>query len=367
MNELLAAIIRGDTTVSQLPADERSQETFLQAARAHRVDALIAHRLSEARTLQSWPDRIRASLVSSAREAAVVAALSDRDLRSVLAALDEAHVPCLLLKGAPIAYTHYPNVSLRPRIDTDFLINRTDLSVLTEVLERLGYHSPNCVRNESTMHQLSYCRTDAQQIQHTYDIHWRISNRPLVADFLTFGELQEQAIGVPVLSGAVRTPGSVHALLLACVHRVAHHNDTDALIWLYDIHLLAGGLTAREWEVFDTLAAEKRVGAICARGLALARCWFNTTVRSVLEQSSSEPSARYLREKVRHRHLWVGDLRALPSWHKRWQLVRDVVFPDAAYMFREYGVNSHSLLPLLYGHRFVDRTRRLMRHMLHAN
>jgi hypothetical protein len=369
MTELLAAILRGDTTrFSPLPADEQSQQAFLAAAHHHRIEALLAHRLCKAGTFDDWPDRIRAGLVSSAREAGVSAALADRDLRRVLAAIEGARVPYLLLKGAPIAYTHYPDIGLRPRLDADLMIRKPDLTVVMSALEQLGYHAPNCVRNESTMHQLSYCRADAQGIQHTYDIHWKISNRPLVADFLTFDELRNRAVGVPPLGEGVRALGSVDALLLACVHRVAHHNNTDALIWLYDIHLLASGLTLREWDDFARLAAEKRVRAICARGLALAQYWFHTPVGPDPRGGSIEPSADYLRGEVRHRHdVWLSDLRSLPTWQGRWQLVRDVVFPDSAYMFRDYGQKSRSLLPFLYGHRFVNRTWRLMRHALEAN
>ena len=39
----------------------------------------------------------------------------------------------------------------------------------------------------------------------------------------------------------------VHALLVACIHRVAHHRGTERLIWLLDIHLLASRLEEREW------------------------------------------------------------------------------------------------------------------------
>jgi hypothetical protein len=282
-------------------------------------------------------------------------------------ALDGVSVPYLLLKGTPLAYMYYPHASLRPRLDTDLMIRRADLPVAAHALEELGYHAPNCVRNESTMHQLSYCRTDAQGLRHTYDIHWKISNRPVVADFLTFDELYERAIGVPALGNTARTLDAVHALLLACVHRVAHHNDTDALIWLYDIHLLASSFTSSQWNEFARLATDKQVRAICARGLALAQQSFHTVVKSELQTGSVELSADCLGREIRHRHVWLWDMKALPTWHKRWQLVRDVAFPDAAYMFREYGLNSRSLLPLFYGHRFISRTWRLMRHSLQPN
>lgn len=34
-------------------------------------------------------------------------------------------------------------------------------------------------------------------------------------------------------------PAASDALQIACLHRGAHHRNSDLLIWLYDIHLLA--------------------------------------------------------------------------------------------------------------------------------
>ncbi len=48
--------------------------------------------------------------------------LRERELVAVLAALAEAGVETLLLKGTPLAYTHYPEPALRTRCDTDVLI-----------------------------------------------------------------------------------------------------------------------------------------------------------------------------------------------------------------------------------------------------
>ena len=46
-----------------------------------------------------------------------------------------------------------------------------------------------------------------------------------------------------MLDTSARGPSSVDALVLAAVHRIAHHFDSDHLIWLYDIDLIARSLT----------------------------------------------------------------------------------------------------------------------------
>ena len=74
----------------------------------------------------------------------------------------------------------------------------------------------------------------------------------------------------PSSAAAARALGPVDALLLACIHRVAHHDDCEKLLWIYDIHLLAHGMDRRRLKQFATRAAEKRIRAVCLRGLSLA-------------------------------------------------------------------------------------------------
>ena len=81
------------------------------------------------------------------------------------------------------------------------------------------------------------------------------------------------------------------ALAIACIHRVAHHGDEQRLIWLYDIHLLAGALTAAEAEDFLSLAAAKRIRAVCARGCSLAHARFGTSFPTDLADRLAASSA----------------------------------------------------------------------------
>ena len=62
------------------------------------------------------------------------------------------------------------------------------------------------------------------------------------------------------------------------MHRVAHHNDADDLIWLYDIHLLAGRLSADGWRELTALARWTQVTAVCAAGLEAAADAFGTMI-----------------------------------------------------------------------------------------
>jgi hypothetical protein len=145
---------------------------------------------------------------------------------------------------------------------------------------------------------------------------------------------------------------------VACVHRVAHHRDTDDLLWLFDVHLLARAFASHERDAFTQLASARRMRAVCARTLSLAQAAFGgLDVEWVAALSAvgsnGEPSAALLRGGLRQVDILKADLTATPRWPDRLQLLREHLFPRAAFMYERYGRRRRLALPLLYLHRIV--------------
>jgi hypothetical protein len=205
--------------------------------------------------------------------------------------------------------------------------------------------------------QFQMARTDAFGISHVFDVHWRISTQTLFADFLTFEELEAQAIPIQALGRHARTACGVHALLLACVHPVMHHRNSDRTIWLYDIDRLVRCLSEEELLRFANLALRKKMAEICASELAKAVTRFETPVppevMRIMASASSEPAAVYLRANRRWHHELIWNVCALDRWSGRFRLLREVLFPSPRYMLTAYHLGPHGavLLPALYVHR----------------
>jgi hypothetical protein len=145
----------------------------------------------------------------------------------------------------------------------------------------------------------------------------------------------------------------VHALLIACVHRVAHHLDAADLKWLYDIHLLASRFDAEQWGRFVTETHSRRVTAVCRRGLQLAVARFGTAVPDRVLQAdlgepdhAQEPSAAYL-TPTSHLTRALHDARYL-SWSQRLALARAHLFPSREYMRQTYARDSRAPVAVLY-------------------
>ncbi|MGB7218037.1 MAG: nucleotidyltransferase family protein [Vicinamibacterales bacterium] len=323
-----------------VPAD------VVAAARADDVHLLLADRLR----LPVMADELRA--------AALVEAIREHELRAVLARLADAGVRAILLKGAALAYTCYARPELRPRDDTDVMIPRSSRAEVARTLTAAGYHQPSEVDGDLTTGQFHWQRRDGHGLLHALDIHWRVSNVRAFADVLTFEELAGDAIAVPDLGLHAWSPSPVHALLVACVHRVAHHGDTPNLLWLFDVHLLASKLSQHQRAAFRDLASARKVRAVCGRSLHLAQEAFGGIdvdwIASLAEPSGAvESTAAFLGGHLRPVDILKSDLAATRSWRARLQLLAEHLFPSSAFMYERYGTRLKLALPFLYLHRAV--------------
>jgi hypothetical protein len=323
-----------------------------------------------AKVVASGSDRLPPDLVAALRAGAhrqAALELAQRlELRRVLAAMKQRGVEALLIKGAALAYDVYPDPAWRVRSDTDIFVRAADREAARACLEALGYTSAPEVSGRLVSYQFHSQRIDPHGVRHLYDVHWKIANPQRFADAIRFEELAAGALPLPLIGPDARGIGRVHALWLACVHRAAHHYDQDTLVWLYDVHLLAGALTGDGMARLVALAERTGVRRICLRALLLARDRFGTTIApdviAALEASpADEPSTLYLRPGMRKLDVLLDDVRVLPGWRSRLTLLKEHLFPDATYMRRTYAAGSSRPIVWLYFRRIVTGAMKWLR------
>ncbi|HJQ40210.1 MAG TPA: nucleotidyltransferase family protein [Thermoanaerobaculia bacterium] len=300
-------------------------------------------------------------LRDQAMQAAAVEPMRLDDLRIVLDALASHGVDALLMKGTPLAYELYPAPELRPRGDTDLLIPHASVEAARTAMLALGFEERITSGDEHGLRQMLFTRRDAFGIDHAYDVHWSIVNRPLLAQALRFDELRARAVPVPVISSQAMGLCPVDALLLACIHRVAHHHDSDRLIWLVDVALLRDRMSRAEHEEFWRLAAERGVAGVCMRAVELTEEWCGRTTHSFPDfVDGDEPSRVYLDRDISYGRTMLSDFRAM-SWRARVQRLWQLALPPAEFMRRRFHVRSRFALPWLYVYRGARGIVRLFR------
>jgi len=318
-------------------------------ARAHRVDLLLEGRSHVSDTIR----------VAAARELSC-----RRDIVEAIDAAQRAGVDVLLLKGAALAYTHYPEPHLRPFNDVDLFIRAADRDRAAAAVESTGYARAVETGAELWSGQYHFVKTTPSG-RVMVDLHWRIANPIAFAEAVVFDEVWARSVGVPALGPHARTLSPADSLLLACLHRVAHHGDSLQLLWLWDIHLIASRMSPQEFDVFGEGALRARVAAVCSHSLGLAQECFGTAVprdlMSRLGDAVDEPSAAFVGGPMSLFDVARADMAALSGWRRRAGLVREHLFPAPSYMRQKYADWPAALLPLAYVHRMIRGAPRWLR------
>lgn len=274
-------------------------------------------------------------------------------LSRVLDLLAGENVPAIVFKGAHLAYTCYPDPALRPHVDIDLLIHREDVDAARGVFERSGHRPVRHVTGRFVMSQCHYVDGSAGW-GHAYDIHWQVANPPVFRDVLPFDDVRAQAVPLEAYGPHGLGPCLPHALLIACVHRVAHHSASERLIWLADIRQMLRAASPVQVDEFCRLADSARLNAVCHDACRRAAELFgdlrvpeSLRIRAL---TATEPSRAYLGASSPLKRAWL-DLRALPAWRDRVTLVREHLFPSSGYMRETFGGDGP--LPVRYASRIV--------------
>ncbi len=177
-----------------------------------------------------------------------------------VAALAEAGVGHMILKGPEFADRLYDRPDLRSFTDLDLLVAREDVSAAGAALVSLGY---TCATHAGLKHAGGYgesCWTRPDRPGVMVELHWNVVNSPAVQRGVSveLADLQVDA------GGPRMRPSSASMLLIAAVHGATGH-AFDRLQILCDIRQAAGG-AAGEVDEDWLVDAARRTGA----GLSLA-------------------------------------------------------------------------------------------------
>ena len=350
--QFLANLLREDAS-SLAALNHLDPREVFQTARQHGVAPLLAEHLTSRRAL---PTALTAALTDERRTEAAADVVREAELRAVLKELRRFEIDVVLFKGAHLAYSHYPRPDLRPRFDSDLLIDEHSRDGADRALRGLGYEPARQTSGSLIMYQRTYLRRRAGRIVHAVDLHWRVANPQRFADVLAYRDAARRSVALPALAPMARGLSPTDALLVACMHRVAHHYDDDHLIWLYDIHLLASALTEHEWRAFVEAAEQGKVLTICIASLERAVRLFGSEVPEAVVGAAQRTASRevdtrrYLRPR-RHVSALFDDLRVLNRWTDRGRLIREHLFPPPEYMREVFAPRSRAPLGVLYARR----------------
>ena len=246
------------------PSPEMDWEAMVALARRYRLLPLLSFRLAEEHA-QVTEDCAPAGVKEMLRReylAAVAQAMSvDRQLARILAALEGASVPVIVVKGPALA-AFYPHPALRSFGDLDLLVSPEYLELAAEALVGLGYRDTVSTAWEpkSHHHRPPMVSGDSRFV---VELHHRLDD-PVRVGRLPNGDLWARAMPWSVQGQPALQLEAVDTALYVCRHAVVQD-------------LLRGGLrpqcdlayVTRHWDPDDWHALVGR-----ARDLGLDRAVF---------------------------------------------------------------------------------------------
>lgn len=350
----LAKLISGQS-IGAIP----EESLLLEVARQEGVIALCYEHLHQ---LPIWNDcspTLRNALTQANLQEVAVEMARTEELRKVLALLAEHNIDILIMKGAALAHTLYSKPHHRSRCDTDLLLSSLkEAERASGLLQTTGYEQPTAVLGDLICPELGCYKTTASGLVHALDIHWGMSNSALFAYRYTFDQLYTTSNPISTLSSHSYGLNHVHALLLACMHRILNLwlKDIDRIIWVYDIHLLCISLNSQQWQTLTVTAKDKNLCGVVLEGLKEARILFATSIPeknlTYLESATQKESFQPTHVGIAWRYHWAtfcsfSSLKARALW------LSQCLFPSVKYMRKKYKFKNKAYAPWFYGKRLL--------------
>ena len=355
---VLDTLLANPNRIDRRALDGVEPVTLLRAAADEHVVPLAA------RALQAVaPAGAHARLMHAEAAAWTLREAAERE--AIRGFLDAAGgVPLLFFKGASTAYSVYDSPSLRMKEDWDVLSAPGGEGAATQALLRAGFHlDPASKPGRVRMRQQTYHR-DVSGSQAIVDLHMRALNPPALAERIRFSDLDARSVALPALHAGARGLRDDAALVLACVHRLAHHSGEPRLAWDWDVLLLMRRATEDTAGDVTALAREWGAGRFVADEVRRVASRFEEPVpdalRHAVDALDRDPArdAGFARANRTRAREFALDWRVL-GWRDRAALVRETLTPDAAFLRASTG--SRLPLPWLYVTRIVRGARAWLR------
>ena len=352
----IAAVLLGQSvTADGLRASDWAQ--IGKAAGEHGVVPLLFHCLSQTENWKAFPTGFRESLSQPTYQQVAWDMQRQHDLGKILDQFDQAGIRYLIFKGAGLAFTHYDFPYLRVRCDTDILFpDKAVFERAWTLLDSMGFVRMNTLSGEFVGYQHCCYRPLGQGFQQVLDCHTKINDYQFFADALGFDELFDQSVSLPQLAESARTMGKVHALLMACMHRVGTlpFGNADRLIWLFDMHLLARSFGDDQWLEFLALAVDRKLCGSCVHSLNAAQAYFPIAipadVMAQLQQLADKEPFKPGQEMKRWRY-YFHVFKSTRGIGNKSRLLKEHFLPSGEYLMAKYKTRNRLVLPFLYVHR----------------
>ncbi|MBI5789355.1 MAG: nucleotidyltransferase family protein [Candidatus Schekmanbacteria bacterium] len=258
--------------LSQIAGGKVDWFKWLSIARYYRISPLLYFNLSRNDLLENLPLNIRQELKKDFLETHSLNLAQYHELNRLLKLFQDAGINCLVLKGAALAISLYPDIGLRPFGDIDLLLHDKDIARAEELLG--GSYQRQTPDNLSALAQSCYFHYHYQRVappKLSIELHWRLFSptTPLQLDLSGFWE-QKQT--VEAFGWSFSVPSRECLFLHLCLHFCGHYFLSWRDLWDIDWFLASDEPPLRDLERIKIPYTELSLrGSLIAEAISDAR------------------------------------------------------------------------------------------------
>lgn len=286
-----------------MPSGEGREEWVDRLAIAgSRLHPWLAYQLERTGTLRTVPEPTRGILQAATRASAVRELRRRAQFVECAAALDEAGIPFVVLKGMALSYLGYPGPSLRPMSDIDLWVQSPRREDALRILRGLGWRIPERYavhalrREETVLLELPGAASIVELHTQPLSIARDVADGPAV---------WQRCVSRVVAGHSVRVCSASDQLVHLAIHLARKHGFHDGLLGLLDLTLCAGQVVGDDaWRTLGADHRARRVTPWTALAFALARDLLRAPIPSAYFEAAgaAKPSPDLIRAAVEQ--LW---------------------------------------------------------------
>lgn len=271
-------------------------------------------------------------------------------LEAVLNTLAQENLtPAIIFKGSALGPIEYQQSWHRPKSDHDLLIPVQAKAAFHDSLIEQGFTHIVSISGRYVSYQASYVKQTSGAAHIWIDLHWKISNRQMLASLFDYADMINSTRPLPLSSDPEKlnisalTPSRADCVVLAAQHVIGHHSVDTRLLWFFDLLVIICNCSNDELEQLVARCTELRVAGMVLAAIDYAESTFIPVlpddIRQKLLELSAGPEATQIlvtQPHTRARLIW-WDLKSIDTWGGKFRFILENLFPDRAYMGARFG------------------------------
>jgi hypothetical protein len=331
-----------------------------QIAWANNLTPMLYAALLRCENAGQPPVALAETLQSAYHQTKIANWVALRELGELLAIFEREKIPAILLKGAALAKTVYPNIAMRPMGDIDILFARDDAPCARDILIARGFAlNLEPTENFQTRFACEQAFTRGGPYPMMFEVHWHLFNLPYYRARVPMDWFWQRTQAMCVNDQPARVFAPEAQILHLAAHAVLHHQGHN-LLAAYDLALtLACYRDQIDWAAVIDAARAFGLSRIVQANLARVRETWDVAAPAQVETRLARNAGVHERvlfaittsPHVEARDLWDG--MNLPDAKSRLIFFKSILFPSRNYMQQRYGITAARALPLHYARRLA--------------